>query len=77
MTLVDIADKGDPLETLKRLRHDLAEAIDNSNSGRDIAALSRQLQMVMISISDLEEQKDNTSEEIEDLIRSNSLKRVR
>lgn len=54
MKLSEIVDNGNTLETLKYLRHKIAEAIDDSTSGRDIAALSRQLQIVIESISELE-----------------------
>ena len=54
MKLTEIVDNGNTLETLKYLRHKIAEAIDDSTSGRDIAALSRQLQIVIESISELE-----------------------
>ena len=49
-TIVATADTGDRLETLKALRHKIARAIQNSSSGRDIAALSRQLREVMDEI---------------------------
>lgn len=54
MDLAHIAQKGDNLETLRALRQRLAEAIDNTNSGRDLAPLSRQLQIVMAKIDELE-----------------------
>ena len=43
MELAHIAQKGDNPETLRAFRQRLAEAIDNTNSGRDLAPLSRQL----------------------------------
>ena len=57
MNLVKIADQGDNLETLKALRHKLAKAIEDSNSGRDISSLARQLQIVMAQISELEKER--------------------
>lgn len=54
--LEQIANKGDDLETLKALRQKIAKTIDESNSGRDIAALSRQLQIVMAQIAEREEE---------------------
>lgn len=70
MKLVEIADNGDVLETLRELRHVLAETIEGSTSGRDIAALTRQLQIVMNQIRELEEQsiQDDDLREIEELI---------
>ena len=71
MRLCEIADKGDNLETLKQLRHKLAETIEESRSGRDIASLSRQLQIVMGAIEELEEkQRNETDDSILELIRS-------
>ena len=58
MDLAKIAKKGDNLETLRALRQRIAEAIDASKSGRDIAALSRQLQIVMSQIGELERQEE-------------------
>ena len=65
-SLEDISAAGDDLATLKALRQKIASAIDNSNSGRDIAALSRQLTLVMDQIRKLEEQEPVTA--IDDLI---------
>ena len=50
--IVTIADSGDRLETLRALRHKVAETISKSESGRDIAALSRQLREVMAEIEE-------------------------
>lgn len=52
--LTNIVDSGTELEILKSLRHKLADAIENSNSGRDVAALSRQLREVVAKISEIE-----------------------
>lgn len=54
MSLASTAATGDSLSTLKELRQRIAEAIDATNSGRDIAALSRQLQIVLDKISEME-----------------------
>lgn len=53
--LQQISDTGNRLETLKALRQKVAEAITRSKSGRDIAALSRQLQVIMLEIEQIEE----------------------
>lgn len=58
MDLAKIAKKGDNLETLRALRQRIAETIDATKSGRDIAALSRQLQIVMSQIAELEQQEE-------------------
>ena len=74
-SLEDISAAGDDLATLKALRQKIAAAIDNSNSGRDIAALSRQLSLVMDSIREMEAQNKHT--EIEDLLAKRDRKLVR
>lgn len=51
-----IQDNAGELETMKVLQLKLARTIDESNSGRDIAALSRQLREVTAKISELEAQ---------------------
>lgn len=52
--LAEYAKDGNRLETLRKLRDKLASTIDISESGRDIAALSRQLTSVLEQISELE-----------------------
>lgn len=78
MKLAQIADKGDNLETLKQLRHKLAETIDESKSGRDISSLARQLQLVMAQISALEEEKRlESTDTILDIVRARKFPQVR
>ena len=73
-----IAVTGDNLETLRALRQKLATTLDKSESGRDIASLSRQLQIVMNQIADLESQHKSDDEMlIEELIRERQAMRVR
>lgn len=55
-TLTTIADSGDVLETLRELRHKIAVTLEECQSGRDIAALSRQLVLVVQQIEELEGQ---------------------
>ena len=78
MSLTKISDSGDRLKTLRELRHKLADTIDKSNSGRDIASLSIQLQKVMTEISELEEkeavEKDDT---VLDIVRRKHGRQVR
>lgn len=54
MTLSDVAARGNQLETLKALRDVLAEQIDITTSGRDLAPLTRQLQIILTQISEIE-----------------------
>ncbi len=77
VTIANIAKNGSDLETLKALRQKIAETLDKSESGRDIAALSRQLQNVLEEIRDLEAaegiQKDRES--VLDQVRARRAKR--
>ena len=52
-TLLEAAKSGNVLETLERLRDSLAETIETCESGRDMAALSRQLSQVLDQIEDV------------------------
>lgn len=52
-TLVEAAKSGNTLATLERLRDKLAEQIETCDSGRDMAALSRQLSQVLDQIDDV------------------------
>lgn len=54
MKIATAANRGDRLVTLKALRQKIAKAIDDSQSARDIAALSRQLQSILQDIDDIE-----------------------
>lgn len=74
-SLEDVSAAGDDLATLKALRRKIAAAIDNSNSGRDIAALSRQLTLVMDQIRKLKAQDKPT--EIDDLLAKREYHKVR
>ena len=51
--LVEAAQSGDKRETLIALRDKIAETIENSDSGRDIAANSKRLMEVMAEIDEL------------------------
>lgn len=57
MGIVETSENGDTLETLKELRRKIASTIETTKSGRDIAALSRQLQIVMLKIDELERER--------------------
>ena len=55
--LTDAAANGSKRDVLECLRDELARAIENSESGRDIAALSKRLVDVLNELSDLPEPK--------------------
>jgi flagellin-like hook-associated protein FlgL len=55
--LADISAVGDRLKTLKVLRDRLAAVIDDTDSARDIAALSKQLTEVLEQIDTIENSK--------------------
>lgn len=57
-----IKNKAGELETMKVLQLKLARTIDESSSGRDIAALSRQLREVTARITELEALGDQEDE---------------
>lgn len=71
--LTDIIAENDDLQTLEALKEKLAESIDNSNSGRDIAALSRQLTQVIEKIRELKEH-DTTNDEISEILATRAKK---
>lgn len=54
MPLYTVSRKGNRLEQLKKLRDTLAKAIDECESMRDLAALSRQYRETIREIEDLE-----------------------
>ena len=66
-TIEEITAKGNDLEALEALRQKVARTIDASNSGRDIAALSRQLVGIMARIAEIkaENEEDPVSELLE------------
>jgi len=54
-SLVTVTDSGNRLETLVALRHKLATAIEQTESARDIAPLSKQLREVMEEIDTIKQ----------------------
>lgn len=52
-SLIDAVSTNDRRKTLEALRGTLAETIDNTESGRDIAALSKRLMEVMAELDAL------------------------
>ena len=71
MKIEQISEQGNDLETLKALRRKIARTLDETTSGRDIAALSRQLQIVLQQINELEaaQEIDADTAEIDEMIR--------
>lgn len=61
-TLVGAADSGNRLETLKALRHLLAERLEACDSNRDVASMSKRLMDCVAQIAELE-QNDVTNKE--------------
>jgi len=70
--IVDTLEKGDKLTTLKALQNKIARTIDESKSGRDIAALSKQLREVTEEIADYKMRENNGSTVLEEIIKKHS-----
>ena len=70
--ILDTLEKGSELETLKALQHKIAATIDESNSGRDIAALSKQLREVTEKIADLDEIESNGDTVLNQVLRKHN-----
>lgn len=66
-TLVDACERGNRLEQLIELRLRLATAIDECDSMRDLAALSRQYRETLREIDELEG-TDNNGDEISEIL---------
>lgn len=75
--ILDTLEKGNELETLKALQHKIAATIDESNSGRDIAALSKQLREVTERIAELDEIESNDDNVLDQIRRKHAANRVR
>ena len=75
--ILDTLEKGSELTTLKALQHKIAATIDESNSGRDIAALSKQLREVSARIAELDEIESNGDTVLDQVIRKHAANRVR
>ena len=76
MRIVDIAEKGERLATLKALRQKIADTMDKSDSGSDIASLALQMQKVLIQIEELELEADD-DDELDEIIEQHRGQRVR
>ena len=75
--ILDTLAKGSELTTLKALQYKIAATIDESASGRDIAALSRQLREVSARIAELDEIESNGDTVLDQVIRKHAANRVR
>lgn len=70
MKIAETAQKGNKIEIYKAMRQKIAETMDTSKSGRDIAALSKQLQIVVLKIEELEaEERERQDDTILDIVR--------
>lgn len=68
MLLSETAENSGRLETLRALRQKLAEALDESKSGRDIASLALQLQKVLLQIEEIETAEANDTDELQAIV---------
>jgi len=75
--ILDTLSKGSELTTLRALQAKIAATIDESNSGRDIAALSKQLREISTRISELEAYENNDDTVLEQIIQKHAKKHVR
>ena len=67
MPLYTVSRKGNRLEQLKKLRDTLAKAIDECESMRDLAALSRQYRETIREIEEIEG-ANNHGDEVSDIL---------
>lgn len=72
MKIVDTLKKGDKLATLKALQNKIARTIDESKSGRDIAALSKQLREVTEEIAEVKITEGSRSTVLEEIIKKHN-----
>lgn len=68
VSLSSVAASGSRLDTLRALRDYLAEALDNTLSARDQAALSARLTDVLAQIEELSPPEEETRDEFDDLL---------
>ena len=74
-SIEDVTAAGTELEALEALRQKVARTIDASSSGRDIAALSRQLVGIMTRIAEIK--AENEEDPIGELLDRRAFDRVR
>ena len=60
--LLEAAQSNDRLETMKALRDMLAERLEQSNSDRDVASMSRRLMQCIAEIAEIEEEQRQREE---------------
>jgi hypothetical protein len=68
MSLVEASRSGDRLEALRELRRQLAQAIDECSSGRDLAALARRYMDVLAQIERIEQARQAPRSSVRDEI---------
>ena len=61
-SMVDVSERGDRLAQLIALKKKLAEALDDCDSKRDLASLSRQYRETLREIEELEKDDDDLDE---------------
>lgn len=61
-SMIDVSERGDRLEQLIALKKKLAEALDDCDSKRDLASLSRQYRETLREIEELEKDEDDLDE---------------
>lgn len=69
--------ENDELTTLKALQQKIAATIDESNSGRDIAALSKQLREVTARIAELKAAEHDGDTVLDQVLKKHAANRVR
>ena len=74
-SIEEITAEGNDLEALEALRQKVARTIDQSNSGRDIASLSRQLVGIMARIAEIK--AENEEDPVGELLKSRDRLQVR
>lgn len=67
-SLASVAASGSRLDTLRALRDYLADALDQTASARDQAALSARLTDVLAQIEDLTPPEEESRDEFDDLL---------
>lgn len=75
--LIKAADSGDRLETLKELRHLLAERLNACESNRDIASMSKRLMDCIEEIEMLEKSKAASENSLDEFRRRYGVRLVR
>lgn len=77
MGLVEIAENGDRLATLKELRTVLAQTITSTSSARETSALALQLRLVLAEIDEIEKGQQPDDGELAQFLREKNKPSVR